>query len=261
MDAAAILHRINYDGPISATANVLRRVHRAWVMTVPFENLDIHLGRTIALDEPRFFDKIVLRRRGGWCFEMNGLFAVMLREIGFDVTLMSARVFNEQGDPGREFVHLCLLVTLTDGRWLADVGFGDSFVEPLRFEPGVEQQVDDQIYRIATGRDCYVFQRRSGVWQARYSFSLIARQLSDFAGMCHDLQTNPESHFVKRAMCTRHTPTGRVTLAGNKMISTEHGARSETIVVDAAAYRTALDDHFGIVLNEEEVARLWARTC
>jgi N-hydroxyarylamine O-acetyltransferase len=263
VEVEALLRRIGYDGPVQATAAVLRRLHRAWVQTVPFENLDIHLGRTIALSEAHFFDKISLRRRGGWCFEMNGLFAALLRAIGFDVTLLSARVFNDQGEAGREFVHLCLVVTAPSGgsRWLSDVGFGDSFSEALRFEPRLEQQIDDQRYRIENDGDDCIFQRRTSEgWQSRYAFTLIPRTLSDFAGMCHDLQTNPESHFVKRAMCTRHTPSGRVTLAGNRLITTSCEARRETVVPDGDAYAAALRDGFGIVLDEDEIARLWARS-
>ena len=264
MDVPTILHRINYDGPVGAKLDILRRLHRAWVQTVPFENLDIHLGRIIALDEERIFDKIAMHHRGGWCFEMNGLFAALLRAIGFEVTLLSACVFNEQGEPGREFVHLCLMVTAPsdESRWLSDVGFGDSFAEPLRLEPGMEQVIDDQLYRIGNDGDDYVFQRRTseGDWQSRYAFSLVPRRLEQFAGMCHDLQTDPESHFVKRAMCTRHTSTGRVTLAGNKLIITDGAVRSETIVPDANAYAAALGDCFGIVLDRDEIARLWSRS-
>jgi len=129
VDVAAYLHRIHYRGPLAPTAETLRALHLAHHLAVPFENLDIHLGQPIILDEARFYDKIVRRRRGGFCYELNGLFAALLRELGFDVTTLSARVIDTQpGMIGPEFDHLVLLVQLEE-RWLADVGFGDSFRE------------------------------------------------------------------------------------------------------------------------------------
>jgi arylamine N-acetyltransferase len=108
------------------------------MLAVPFENLDISLGRKIICDESRFLHKIVNERRGGFCYEMNGAFAELLRALGFKVTLLSARVSGGDGSEGPEFDHLALRVDL-DQPWLADVGFGDSFVEPLLLEPGLEQ--------------------------------------------------------------------------------------------------------------------------
>src|SRR5215211_1320238 len=160
MDLHTYLQRINYHGQQAPTAATLRDLHRAHLLAVPFENLDIHLGRPILLDQDALFDKIVRRRRGGFCYELNGLFALLLRELGFDVTLLAAGVARADGTFGPEFDHLTLLVTTdhqrtTDDRrppttddtqsaicnlqsaiWLVDVGFGDSFRAPLRFVEG-----------------------------------------------------------------------------------------------------------------------------
>src|SRR5215213_6707253 len=135
MDVQAYLRRINYRGELAPTVATLRELHRAHLLAVPFENLDIHLGRAILLDQDALFDKIVTRRRGGFCYELNGLFALLLRELGFEVTLLSAGVARAGGGFGPEFDHLTLLVKvpsaeamalyLPSASWLADVGFGD----------------------------------------------------------------------------------------------------------------------------------------
>src|SRR4051812_2868960 len=110
MDVQAYLRRINYRGELAPTAATLRELHRAHLLAVPFENLDIHLGRPILLDEQALFDKIVAHRRGGFCYELNGLFALLLRDLGFEVTLLAAGVARADGGFGPEFDHLTLLV-------------------------------------------------------------------------------------------------------------------------------------------------------
>src|SRR5215212_1339106 len=110
MDLQAYLQRINYRGGRAPTAATLRDLHRAHLLAVPFENLDIHLGRPILLGQDALFDKIVRRRRGGFCYELNGLFAGLLRELGFEVTLLAAGVARADGGFGPEFDHLTLLV-------------------------------------------------------------------------------------------------------------------------------------------------------
>jgi len=147
MNVAAYLGRIGYKGKVSTTIETLRGLHRAHLLSVPFENLDISLGRQILCNEDAFLRKIVERHRGGFCYEMNGAFAALLRTIGFEVTLLSARVPNKDGSYGPEFDHLALRVDL-DTPWLADVGFGDSFLDPLRLETGVEQTQAGRIFRI-----------------------------------------------------------------------------------------------------------------
>lgn len=152
MDVSAYLDRINYHGPLSPTPEVLRDLHRAHMFTVPFENLDIHIPREIVCDEKHFIHKVVNERRGGFCYELNGAFAALLRALGFHVTLLSARVPCADGSDGPEFDHLTLRVDL-DEPWLADVGFGDSFLEPLRLQPGRKQTQGDRVYRIVEAAD------------------------------------------------------------------------------------------------------------
>src|SRR5689334_17036776 len=108
LDIPTYLQRIAYRGSLQPTAATLRALHQAHMLAVPFENLDIHLGRPLLLDRPALFEKIVARRRGGFCYELNGLFAALLQALGFDVTMLSARVARTQGGFGPEFDHLTL---------------------------------------------------------------------------------------------------------------------------------------------------------
>src|SRR3954468_6333227 len=147
MNVAAYLERIGYQGPRAPTAETLRRLHLAHLYAVPFENLSIHWGEPIELDDEALFEKIVVRRRGGFCYELNGLFAALLRALGFDVAMLSAGVGGSAGEFSPEFDHMALLITLGE-RWLVDVGFGDSFREPLRLETREDQAEGRLAYRI-----------------------------------------------------------------------------------------------------------------
>src|SRR5688572_12691144 len=148
MDVDRYLRRIGYQGPRTPTLETLKALHRAHLLSVPFENLDIHFGTRIALDGEKLADKILTRSRGGFCYELNGLFGELLRSLGFRVDLLSARVADAEGSFGPEFDHLTLLVHL-DSPWLADVGFGDSFRLPMRLEHGFELTDESGTYRLA----------------------------------------------------------------------------------------------------------------
>jgi N-hydroxyarylamine O-acetyltransferase len=231
----------------------LRELQLAHLMAVPFENLDIHLGRTIILDQSAFFEKVVRRRRGGFCYELNGLFAALLRQLGFHVSLLSAQVARAEGGFGPEYDHLTLLVEFpaSEPRRLADVGFGDSFREPLLFdEPGEQAgslHDNGRVYRLERAGDAVTLLRREedGAWKPQYLFSHAPRQLEEFAAMCHYQQTSPESHFTQQRICSRATPTGRITLADLRLIVTENGLRTERTLPEDE-YRSVLLEQFGI---------------
>jgi N-hydroxyarylamine O-acetyltransferase len=247
-DAHAYLDRIDYHGSTAPNTDTLRAIHRAHLLAVPFENLDIALGRKIVLDEEGLLRKIVERRRGGFCYELNGAFAALQRSLGFQVTLLSARVARDEGGEGPEFDHLCLRVDLEEP-WLADVGFGESFLEPLRIQTNVEQSDPAGIFRIAPHGDRLHLEKMeldSG-WKRQYSFTLRSRSLQEFAGMCHYHQTSPESHFTGKTICTRATVDGRITLAEMKLIITNNGRRAETVLTTEQERTHALREHFGII--------------
>src|SRR5579863_6683126 len=148
MDIDAYLRRIEYDGPRRPSATALHDLHRQHLFTVAFENLDIPLGTQIRLDLSLIYHKIVELRRGGFCYELNGLFCELLSALGFRVQMLSARVRREDGGFGPEFDHMLLKVEL-DEPWLVDVGFGDSFVDPIIFRAGGADRVNGYRYVVS----------------------------------------------------------------------------------------------------------------
>ena len=250
MDVRAYLDRVGYNGPLTPTVDTLRALHRQHMLTVPFENLDIGLGRKIVLDPERFAEKVVSHHRGGFCYELNGAFATLLTAVGFRVTLLSARVANEEGIASKEFDHLTLRIDLEDP-WLADVGFGENFLEPLALIGHIEQQDPVGTFRFIQASERWRLEVRQldGSWRLQYNFSLRPRQLSEFAGMCHYHQTSPDSHFTRNWVCSLATPNGRVTLSGMRLIITSNGRKEEQVLSTEAAWHSALHDHFGIVLD------------
>ena len=247
MNVPAYLDRISYEGPLTPTVEVLRALHRAHMFAVPFENLDIGLGRKIICDESRFLHKIVNEHRGGFCYEMNGAFAALLRELGFQVTMLSARVSGGDGSDGPEFDHMALRAEL-EQPWLADVGFGDSFIEPLLLEPGLEQEQFGRRYRVTpAGSGLCLEANTDGAWQKQYLFTLQARLLSEFAAMCHYRQTSPDSTFTSKRVCSLATPEGRITVSGDKLIETRHGVREERLLTEGERL-AILRERFGVKL-------------
>jgi N-hydroxyarylamine O-acetyltransferase len=250
VDIAAYLKRINYGGPLAPTAETLRQLQVAHLLSVPFENLSIHSGEPIILTDEALFAKIVVRRRGGFCYELNGLFAALLRALGFEVAMLSAGVISPGGEFGPEFDHMALLVTLGE-RWLADVGFGDSFRKPLLLDKRAEQVQVGSAYRIdAAGDDRLILMRRDngGEWSAQYRFSLEPHVYADYAGMSRYHETSPESPFTQRRLCSLATEEGRVTVSQMRLIITRGGERQERELADEREYAEALREHFGIVM-------------
>jgi N-hydroxyarylamine O-acetyltransferase len=252
MDASAIdayLARIGHAGSRAPTIDTLRALHRAHLHAVPFENLDIHIGRPIRLDLGAFFRKVVGERRGGFCYELNGLFADLLASLGFPVSLLSGRVARDGGGFGPEFDHLLLLVH-AGGRWIADVGFGRSFHEPLSLDEPREEEAEGLSFRIAGEGDERRVESRQPGGQARpeYAFSLAPQPLEAFAGMCEHHQTSPASSFTQKTVCSLPTARGRVTLSGRTLVETAGDARQETVLADADAVTAALAERFGVHL-------------
>jgi N-hydroxyarylamine O-acetyltransferase len=228
------------------------------MLAVPFENLDIPLGRPIVLSLPLFYEKIVRNRRGGFCYELNGLFGWLLERIGFQVVMLSARVF-DGNQPGAEFDHLILMIGIEEGL-IADVGFGDSFLEPLRLEDTEENVQHGSSYRL-TGLhyEKTLQRRRESDWESQYSFSLTPRRLCEFTAGCQQQQTSSESIFTRKTVCSLATLDGRITLSNDRLIITAGMQHEEQEVTGETEYRVLLKTHFGIDLsNETRVDRLMA---
>jgi N-hydroxyarylamine O-acetyltransferase len=230
----------------------LRGLQVAHLLAVPFENLSIHARQPITLEDGALFAKIVERRRGGFCYEANGLFAALLRALGFNVVMLSAEVAQAGGGFGPDFDHMSLMVVL-ERRWLVDVGFGDSFREPLRLDERSEQVQGDRAYRILADGPYLVLTRRSndgGEWDAQYRFTMRPHEYADYAEMCRYHQTSPESHFTKARICSRATEEGRITLSEMRLITTsQDGGRQERTLTSQEEYVEILREQFGIVMT------------
>lgn len=254
IDVSACLNRINYHGSTEPTIETLRALHRAHLLTVPFENLDIHRAKPIVLNEAALFEKIVVNRRGGYCYELNGLLASLLRQMGFDVTMFSSNVIH--GGIPAEIDHLTLLIQL-DERWIADVGFGDSSRLPLRLDFDGEQHGVDSTYRITHANDRWLLQRRleTNEWYDEYTFRLDPLTLDDFRDACVYYETSPESYFVQGRICSRATEDGRISLTDHELIVTRNGQRDETPIDGEQAFVRALSEHFGIQIPNQTDGR------
>jgi N-hydroxyarylamine O-acetyltransferase len=248
MDVDAYFARIGYVGQRRPEAATLHILHLAHLLTTPFENLDILARRPIVLDEAALFDKIVRRRRGGVCYELNGLFAALLQALGFTVHLLAARDIHADGTLGPAFDHLTLLVEAEE-RWLADVGWGDQFVRPLRLDERGEQSDGRRVYRInddGAGR-VVACRLESGAWEPMYCFDLQTYALDDFGPMCLYHQTPPDGPFTQRRLCTRLTEEGRVTLSESRLVVTDGKGRQERELAGEADVEAVLRECFGIV--------------
>ncbi|WP_329173611.1 arylamine N-acetyltransferase family protein [Streptomyces sp. NBC_01477] len=249
--ADAYLRRIGAARPTAADAESLRTLHLRHLLTVPFENLSIHLGQDIVLTDTALVEKVVGAERGGFCYELNGAFAALLRSLGYGVDLLAARVFGDGGLLGPPYDHLALRVTTADGGgpWLADIGFGRHSHYPLDYGSRADQHEPGGVFRIAETAEGDLDVSHDG--SPVYRLEQRPRALGDFEATCWWQRTSPTSTFRQSLVCSRLTGTGRVTLSGRKLVVTDHeGGREERELGDGeilAAYR----EHFGIALDRE----------
>jgi N-hydroxyarylamine O-acetyltransferase len=257
MEITTYLRRIDYSEPIKPDAQTLRGLQLAHMLHVPFENLDIGLGRPIRLSEEALWNKIIVEKRGGFCYELNGLFARLLKEIGFEVTYLNARVYNQKGELGIDFDHLALLVGVPDQsrRWLADVGFGDSFNEPLNLEERGEQVQGLRAYRLEETSDGYITWQKNydDSWERHYFFDLQPHKFpEEYEAACLYHQTSPQSSFTRTSIISRATRDGRVSLEDGRLILTKNGLRSQRLLDNKEEYHLLLREYFGVTLPPKE---------
>jgi N-hydroxyarylamine O-acetyltransferase len=245
---AAYLDRVGVAAMDACDAAGLRTLHRAHQLTVPFENLSIHLGEPISLDEPDLLDKIVRRRRGGFCYELNGTFALLLEALGAQVTRVAARVYGEAG-LGPPFDHLALIVRAIDGSgpWLADVGFGSHSDYPLLLAARDDQDDPAGRFRLADADAGDIDVLKDG--RPQYRIETRERSLADCGPTCWWQQTSPLSHFTRSTICSRLTPGGRVSISGRTLIQTQDGNRTEERLDTDDDLLAAYRDHFGVALS------------
>jgi N-hydroxyarylamine O-acetyltransferase len=242
------LNRVGVAAPAVCDAAALRTLHRAHQLTVPFENLSLHLAEPVSLAERDLIDKIVRRRRGGFCYELNGAFALLLEALGAQVSRVAARVFGEAG-LGPPFDHLALIVRPADGSgpWLADVGFGSHSDYPLLLEFRADQDDPAGRFRLADAGAGDIDVLKDG--KPQYRIETRERSLADCGPTCWWQQTSPQSHFTRSTICSRLTPGGRVSISGRLLIQTQDGTRTEQQLDTDDALLAAYRDHFGIALT------------
>ncbi|MER5215857.1 arylamine N-acetyltransferase [Streptomyces sp. NPDC002838] len=273
MDSAqvdAYLHRMGAEHPAWPTLDVLRDLHLRHLQTVPFENLSVHLGQEIVLEEKRLLDKLVGARRGGFCYELNGAFGALLAALGFDVSLLAARVYGPEGLLGIPYDHLALRVRTVDGgEWLADVGFGAHSHYPLAFEARGEQEDPGGTFRIVeAGPDAAGARGGHGGVQAadldvvvdgraQYRLEVRPRVLGDFVAGAWWHSTSPQSHFTRSLVCSRVTEDGgRITLSGrNFKVTAADGTRQERELTTDEEVLRVYRERFGIVLDAVPTVR------
>jgi N-hydroxyarylamine O-acetyltransferase len=228
MDVKQYLSRIGISELRPPSLDFLTELQNQHLLSIPFEDLDIPDRDRIILDLERIYQKIIPTRRGGFCYELNGLFHRLLTQLGFSVDMLSARVFNhDRKDLGPEFDHMTLLVHL-EKNYLVDVGFGDAFRMPLEFPNGEQRDVSGH-YKISRINDNEFDLRRkeSYDWKLQYKFSITPHKLADFEKMCEFQQTFPESIFRNRMVCTVATQTGRITLSDSSFTVTDNGTKQK----------------------------------
>jgi len=248
----AYLERIGYHDTPAVDLVTLRALQRNHLLTVPFENLDIHLGRLITLDVDAIVNKVVDERRGGFCYELNGAFAALLTALGFEVTMLEGRA-NTDDTPGVPFDHLTLRVTIAGDSYLADVGFGAFSDEPLDLADRGDQEDTAGVFRFVDRDDGWVDVLQDGARTFRYS--PVSHVLQDFQPGCTHHQTSPDSHFPKRTVCSLRTPRGRVTVSELSLTETEDGIKT-TDDVPAGELGRLLADRFGVLLDAAAVEKL-----
>ncbi|QKX06095.1 acetyltransferase [Aquimarina sp. TRL1] len=240
------LDRINYNGALAPSLEVLRALQKAHIIHIPFENLDIHYNNQINLDIDKIYHKVISQKRGGFCYELNGLFHTLLNKIGFNAHIISGRVYDHKKQTfGKEFDHLIILVSLNQKKYLVDVGFGEFVFYPLELTLDKIQTDPRGDFIIEKAHPPYykVSQKKKTV---QYIFTLQKRELHDFSEMCIYHQTDTNSNFTQKKLITRPHESGRVTLSGNMLKITEKDTVIQTMTFLPETFGKYLKDWFGI---------------
>lgn len=260
IDLTAYAARVGYTGPLVPTAEVFVALHRAQAYSIPFENLDIHLGRPIGLDAASLSQKLLTAHRGGYCYELNGLFGRVLRQLGFEVTNLVGRNLIA-GAPLRPRAHQLLLVQVAGQPWVADLGFGgNTLLEPIPLVVGPEHRMGFDTYRLqaAPPHGYHLQLLMDGQWQSLYGFTLDETQPSDYRMMSYYYSNSPDSPFRQQRMCAQATPDYRASLVDRELkIRLPDGSSTTTVLADASEYAVALEEYFGIRLGQEQAAQLF----
>jgi N-hydroxyarylamine O-acetyltransferase len=253
LDLPAYLNRVGQEAG-DPTAATLARLHRAHIAAIPFENLDIVIGRGVRVDLDAVQDKLVRHDRGGYCYEHGVLFGAVLTRFGFGVTRLLARVGHTPERP-RPRSHMALQVTADDGVWLADVGFGTGLLEPLPWADGAQARQGGWTFRlVADGGEWFVQERDGNGWANLYGMTTEPQHAVDIEVANHFTSTHPSSPFVGRAVAVREDDHRRTRLLGRTLSTVGPDGVEAGREVDDAELPAVLRERFGIALNPDDLA-------
>lgn len=254
-DLDAYLARIGYDGPRTVSQETLAAIHKSHAFSIPYENIDVYLGRPVDQDIVRIFDKIVRSGRGGWCYELNGLLGWALGELGFSVTRHCSGVMSAERGESAMGNHLALSVDL-DGRWLVDTGLGDGLATPIPWREGRFRQGTRMVRLEHLSGNRWRYHNHEGAMPPDYDLDLEPGDEARLAAVCADLQSDPTSIFRQNLICQRMSAAGTWMLLGRMLffkgaVPTQHLIESENELMEVLTAR------FGITLPD--ITGLWPK--
>ena len=260
VDVESLLARIGYVGPANVSLKVLQDLKLAFLLSVPFENIDVHIPREIKLIEGAAEEKIVQQQRGGFCYECNFLFYQLVSQIGFEAIICSARMMkNDKLLP--PFEHMVLLVTIEEATFLVDVGNGESVRIPMNLQSDeVHLTPEGKRYKIGSfdgqpALECC--DRDVTIWGTKFAIDPTPRRLEDFSDRCHFQQTSKQSVFTTQPMATLALADGRRTIRGRQFLETKENQQTREVVFeDESQFYACLQEKFGLVFAEPD-QKIW----
>jgi N-hydroxyarylamine O-acetyltransferase len=247
----AFLKRINYKGQTNVSHETLKELHKSYVFSIPFENLDIHCNVPLSLHYQDLYSKIVIRERGGYCYELNGLFYYALKAMGFSAHLCHSRLVSDEGNLLPDSAHMVILIEL-EKRYLADVGWGEGgFIYPLCLDEKEEQYQQEHVYQCSHDGDRFSIWRKGkkDQWAKLYDLTLNKRDLEDFQERNHYHQVTTYSPFSKERICVKPTPEGYIILRGDQLRYTTLQGEKTRKITNNEEYRHILKRDFNLHLD------------
>jgi len=244
MDVKRYLQRLQLDIPLKNDLITLITLHRAQAFTIPFENFNVHLKHPIPLDKESLFEKLILDNRGGYCYELNILFSLLLEEIGFEITPLIGRPLYGYNNAIRPKTHMVLKVTTEGQDYLCDLGFGErGLIEPIALKYHQEYEQFGEVFQLVPHTEGYELQTKiTDNWISLYSFDLVPQKYVDYELANFFNMHSPDSRFTQQVICAMPTPKGRILLL-DKAFKTNH---ANTTISSHKHYNKVLSDNFGI---------------
>ncbi|MBS4219884.1 arylamine N-acetyltransferase [Bacillus sp. FJAT-49711] len=252
MDVSAYLKRIGYTGLLDGSAIALAKIQECHLHSVPYENFDILNRIPLSLEVPDLYDKIIIRRRGGYCFELNAIFSWLLKELGYKVTSLFARFWRDEPNAPPKRRHHVLKVEAEGKFFLCDVGVGGIVPrQPIEMAEGLVHEQGDEFYKLEV--DPYfgwmLMEKKHGDWRQIYSFTEEPQLPKDFIMASFWCENSPDSIFIENAMVAIRTDEGRNSVDGKEFRIFKNDSVQTFIPATEKEYKEALKTYFGIVLD------------